>query len=511
MGGGGSKPAPAQQQPLIINEPEPVRPVTEGIAISMAGECDTCSILVDPNISTSSVKLRREFGDITYTQCSKLAKDEDDLRNQRISLQDFLARMSSGQYSRPVGDGSHCETITLSKEAQDKIKTPNDYFLGKIWNQTLFQGSRIRKVSQGGFSRDTKVRIVPSIPFKVVVNANVKGKPTRLDVNIADMMLYHPSPIRLENVQHDAVLSLNDPATTGAGGVVILIPLVASGSSTPSAEFMSRILGNMSNLLNPDPVTGQYPETDAPTGAGWTLNKLLPTDPETNTVTTGFFVWEGAPELERYLSQDTAAIKRTSWRPRGSGGPMYIMTDTAMSMSGSDFSTLLRFPATPPDQAVHRILDGSLVYKCGQKPTEAPPTASGPTELGGGVTTGTMVTRERYTQKKTCDPFFANYERNYGYSPESMLTIVFNVLTFVAIGIGAWIALTLVGDLRSDKFFQSMSFGAGRVLIRVMKGAQEKVKSVGNIQNLIASRNQGVAGLTSAALAAAPAGAAAAQ
>lgn len=508
MGGGGSKPAPAQQQPLIINDPEPVRPVTDGIAISMAGECDTCRILIDPNVSTSSVKLRREFGDITYTQCSKLTKDEDDLRNQRISLQDFLARMSAGQYSRPVGDGSQCETVMLSKENLEKVKTRDDYFRGRV-NGDWFQGSRIRKISQGGFSRDTKVRIVPSIPFKIVVNASVRGVPRRLDVNVADMTLYHPSPIRLENVQHDAVLSLNDPATTGPGGVVILIPLVAKGSSTPSAEFMSRILGNMSNLLNPDPVTGQFPEVDAPTGAEWTLNKLLPTDPQTNTVTSGFFVWEGAPELERYLAENTRFVQRTRWRPRGGNGPLYVMIDTPMSMAGSDFSTLLRFPVTPPAEAIHRILDGTLVYTCGKKVTEAPPAAD--SLDAGGAPTGIVPMRERYTQKQTCDPFYANFEKRYGYNPDSMLRVVFNLLTFVAIGIGAWIALTLVGDLRSDKFFQSISFGAGRVLIRVMKGAQEKVKAVGNIQNLLASRKQGVSGLASAALAAAPMGAAPTQ
>lgn len=499
MGGGGSKPAPSQ--PLIIDEPEPVRPITDGIAISMAGECDTCSILVDPNISSSSVKLRREFGDITFSQCSKLRKDENDLRNTRISLQDFLARMQGGEYSRPVGDGSQCETVTINENALKDIKTVNDYFSRA---GSALQGSRIRKVSQGGFSRDTKVRITPSIPFKVVVNATLNKRPTRLDVTVTDMMLYHPSPIRLENVQHDAVLSLNDPATVGPGNVVILIPLVAKSVSSPSSEFMSRVLGNMSDLLAPDPSTGRYPEIDAPTGAGWSLNKILPTDPETNTVTSGFFVWEGAPELERYVAEDTRSVRRTSWRPRGSRGPMYVMLDTPMSMTGTDYATLLRFPVTPPGEAVHRIIDGTLVYKCG-RPAEA---ATAPTETTEGFTIGGMALREGYRQKKTCDPFFANYEKDYGYSPDRMLTVLFNVLTFVAIGIGAWLALIFVGDLRSDKFFQTLSFGAGRVFIRVIKGAQEKAKSIGNISSMIANRPGGVAGLASTALTAAPSGAA---
>jgi hypothetical protein len=64
----------------------------------------------------------------------------------------------------------------------------------------------------------------------------------------------------------------------------------------------------------------------------------------------------------------------------------------------------------------------------------------------------------------------------YGYTPDQMLGVLFNVLTFVAIAFGAWIALTMVGVYRSDTFFTEFAAGMGTVMARVFKGAAEKAK-----------------------------------
>jgi len=464
MGGGGSKPAAPAPQKLIVEDPQPtgstsvqlqgsdapINMPVDGVSIATAQGCDQCALYVVPDISTSTVKLTREFGDISYSQCKKFDDDQKLVREQKLAFPDFKSRLLAGQYYDFLSNQTHCRQVQFDSETVKNVKDMASFDA----NKGSLQGVRIRKISGGGFSQDTKIQITPSIPLKMSVSVKA-GEPR--DIVVSRMTLYHPSPMRIENVQHDAVLSLNDPVSSGPGGVIVLIPLVAGAADTSSATFMSRVLGNLTQLLEPDPVTGLYAQIDAPTGANWTLNTLLPTDPETNTVQSGIFVWEGTPELERYVSEDTPTIRRTSWRRKNVPAPMYIMLEKPLTMSNSDFSSLLRFPVTPPEQAIHEMLQGSLTYKCGPGGGTAPAGAE------------SFTNREHY---QTCDPFMPNYTKNYGYSPETMLRALFNVLIFVAIGLGVWAALILVGDLRADQFFQSISMTLGKVVVRLFRGAQ---------------------------------------
>ncbi len=464
MGGGGSKPAAPAPQKLIVEDPQPtgstlvqlqgsdapVNMPVDGVSIASAQGCDRCVLSVVPGISTSTVKITREFGDISYSECKKFDDDQKLVREQKLAFGDFKSRLMAGQYYDFLSNQSHCRQVQFDSETIKNVKDMASFDA----NKGALQGVRIRKISGGGFSQDTKIQITPSIPLKMSVSVKA-GEPR--EIIVSRMTLYHPSPMRIENVQHDAVLSLNDPVSTGPGGVVVLIPLVAGSAATPSATFMSRVLGNLTQLLEPDPVTGLYPKIDAPTGSDWTLNTLLPTDPETNAVKSGIFVWEGTPELERYISEDTATIRRTSWRRKKAASPLYVMLEKPLTMSNSDFSSLLRFPVTPPEQAIHEMLQGTLTYKCGPS--------------GGTAPTGTesFTTREQY---QTCDPFMPNYTKFYGYTPESMFRVLFNVLIFVALGLGVWAALILVGDYRTDQFFQSISMTMGKVIVRLFRGAQ---------------------------------------
>jgi hypothetical protein len=74
-----------------------------------------------------------------------------------------------------------------------------------------------------------KLFLEPSMPFQISYN----GQPW----TIKRMVLYHPCPVKIENVQYDAVLQLGDappfapPGTSGIDDIVILIPL--AGSNTP--------------------------------------------------------------------------------------------------------------------------------------------------------------------------------------------------------------------------------------------------------------------------------------
>ena len=434
MGARGSRPAPAAaQQKLIIDDPEPTTTAVDGISIAAAEGCDRCVLSVAPDISTSTVKLTREFGDISFGECKKFEDDEKLVREEKLAFPDFKARLLAGRYYDFLSNKTHCRQVQLDDDTAKKVIDMATFTA----NKASLQGVRIRKISSGGFSQDTKIQITPSIPLKMAVS--VQAGPPR-DIIVKRMTLYHPCPMRIENVQYDAVLSLNDPVLSGPGDVIVLVPLVAGSADTSSATFMSRILGNLTQLLEPDPVTGLYPQIDAPTGADWTLNTLLPTDPETNAVQSGIFVWEGTPELERYVAVDTPSLRRTSWRRKNNPAPLYVMLEKPLTMANSDFSSLLRFPVTPPEQAIHGMLQGSLTYKCGPSEGTAP----------------TGAVRENFRSR--CDPFMPNYTKNYGYSPETMFRAVFNILIFVAMGLGVWAALILVGDLRADQFFQSMSF-----------------------------------------------------
>lgn len=505
MGGGGSKPAAAAPQKLIVEDPQPtgstavqiqgsdapVNMPVDGVSIATAQGCDRCALYVVPDISTSTVKLTREFGDISYGECKRFQDDQARVRAQTLAFSDFKSRLQAGEYYDFLSNRTHCRQVQFDSETLKKVTDLATFDA----NKGSLQSVRIRKISSGGFSRDTKIQITPSIPLKMSVS--VKAGPPR-EIVVSQMTLYHPSPMRIENVQHDAVLSLNDPVATGPGGVVVLIPLVAGSADTSSSTFMSRILGNISQLLQPDPVTGVYPTIDAPTGANWTLNTLLPTDPETNAVQSGIFVWEGTPELERYVSEDTPYIQRTSWRRRNVAAPMYVMLEKPLTMANADFTNLLQFPVTPPEQAIHEMLAGSLTYKCG-------PTAGGTAPTG----TESFTNREHY---QSCDPFMPNYTKNYGYSPETMFRWIFALLFFVALGLGVWAALILVGDLRMDQFFQSMSFTVGKVIVRLFKGLQNVGAAArglaGRFGSSGAAAGFGAAGLGAAGLGAAgmPAG-----
>jgi hypothetical protein len=469
MGGGRSKPAPAPQK-LIVEDPEPtsstlvqlagsdapINMPVDGVSIAIAEGCDQCALTVVPNISTATVKLTRDFGDISYSECKRFLDERKLVNDQKLSFSDYKARLMAGTYYRVLPNKTYCEQLTLSA---DDAKGADSMVMLDI----KFKTGRIRKISGGGFSQDTKIQITPSIPLKMTVS--IRNDPAR-EIIVSQMTLYHPSPMRIENVQHDAVLSLNDPATTGPGGVIVLIPLVSGNLSTPSSEFMSRILGNLSQLLEPDPVTGLYQKIDAPTGADWTLNTLLPTDPETNAVKSGIFVWEGTPELERYVSEDTATIQRTSWRRKRQSAPLYVMLEKPLTMNSSDFTALLQFPVTRPEQAIHEMLQGSLTYKCGPSGGTAP------------TGTGSTVTETFQTR---CDPFMPNYTKNYGYRPEQMIGTLFNVLIFVAMALGVWAALILVGDYRTDQIFQNLSSTLGKLIVRLMKGAQKASQGVGGL------------------------------
>jgi hypothetical protein len=97
-----------------------------------------------------------------------------------------------------------------------------------------------RKTGSENFSELSKLFIKPSMPFQVhYTYDDASGKSQTEKIDVSMMTVYYPSPIRIENVQHDAVLSLGDPSA--GSSAVILIPLTASNIVNAGTAFLDRV------------------------------------------------------------------------------------------------------------------------------------------------------------------------------------------------------------------------------------------------------------------------------
>lgn len=104
MGGGESKPAPPptviEQEPpagsgesSILYPDRPGKPRLDGVTRALANECSTCDLRVSSGISSSSVRLSREFGEVSARECSRYATDLRRMRENQMSIQDFLGNL----------------------------------------------------------------------------------------------------------------------------------------------------------------------------------------------------------------------------------------------------------------------------------------------------------------------------------------------------------------------------------------------------------------------------------
>jgi hypothetical protein len=198
------------------------------------------------------------------------------------------------------------------------------------------------------FSASTKLFIKPTIPFEVTFNG------TSEQINLLTM--YHPSPIRIENVQHDAVLALGDPL--GGNRLIVLIPMVASPKTTEAGNFVGKIATYMTALTGPLPEgKTQYDPVSAPTGADWNLTKLIPVG-QNSIASPAFFTWNSS-EYTQTLISDTPFVRRFGWT--ATPGPQYILMADPISINPVDLESIRRLPLTEPQSAIHPI--GIVSYK----------------------------------------------------------------------------------------------------------------------------------------------------
>lgn len=367
MGGNFSIPSPPP--PITIVRPRPGDGgAIDGLSISSSQGCKRCVLSVPQGVSSSSASIYREQGDISVAECSKLSQDIARVAAREMTIDEFKENARTMKYSSNLNNG-YCAQLSFSSDVLARSDDVNEII--KPENARAFAIRRL--TDAGGYSSGTKIFIRPSIPFHIKFNGE--------DITVSTMTLFHPAPIRVDNIQYDAVLTLGD---IGSDSKVIMVPLAGSIRSSEPGRFISRIAPYIPGTLQPRPGTGLYPRIDVPTGNDWNLSMLFPGSPQggETIVDSDYFVWYTAPPVEKYLKDTITStvnvrgflMNQTTyiydWRPIGPVGKRIIMLNKPIQISSFDLQTIKMLPATPPD--LPPPLMESLVYRAATKCTTAP-------------------------------------------------------------------------------------------------------------------------------------------
>jgi hypothetical protein len=269
--------------------------------------CTPCSLLVPANVSSSAV---------------------------------ILSRTSTASSTCPQGWSTN------------KFSVPRDGYEGECTKD----GTKIL-LGTGPFSSSTKLFIKPTIPFKIMMNGKAH--------DISTLTLYHPSPVRIENVQHDAVLSLGDPSV--GSPFVVLIPIVSSSLGGPAANFVGKIVSQMASFITTDTTTP--PEVSVSTGADWNLSSVIPVG-ERSLAKGSFFTWIGGA-YEQYRSPKSTFYRTIlDWKPM-KPETTYVLMAEPIKVNPTDLTEIMRLPITKPDDSIHQITN--VQYKPGIRKSAASP------------------------------------------------------------------------------------------------------------------------------------------
>jgi len=386
----------------IVEEPKPTMDATDGISISGAEGCNNCTLTLPMGVSAASVQLFREYGDVSEEECKRLTNDLTAVRLSEKALIEVKNNLLDGKYFFDNGNG-FCSQIVPNKEAVDAAKNVSE-LTGAIEKADII---KIRKKSEGGgYSSPTKLFITPSIPFKFSFVGGTRQVTSQFEIK--RITLYRPCPIRIENIQYDAVLSLNDPSDkTSNAKTIILVPIqVKPTPDQDSDRFIGKISSYIPGILLPNPATNQFETINVPTGNDWDVSKLLKPNPD-GSIKNGFFVWTGTPELEKYssitYSGGVATDIRYKWRSASNtNAPIYILMKNPITVSPTTMQKIQMLPVTPSKEAIQFPFPGTLTYKPGPPGSDVvgcqtPPPTSSVSSLFG--------TTEGFEGAAKCDPF----------------------------------------------------------------------------------------------------------
>lgn len=458
---------------------------------------------MDTRATTASVKVTREFGNISSEECKRYQRDRAAVERKEMSFGDFFTGLKNRVYSRPVSqtaNGEFCEQLEMDEELASTI-TDFETFQK---NEGKIKGIRIRKVTGGGsFSSSTKAKLKLSLPIRARYVSEIKnGRPVMKEIVVRSMAIYHPSPVRIENVQHDAVLSLNDPSDEVAGeDTVILIPLMGGNTGAPSETFLSKVVPHIASLAVLDPTTGLYPAVDIPTGSDWNLKDVFWLGPPDGDgyapVQDSYYSWDGLPtfnrseagrlpgrwspnEFWRAFYPDATYSINYGWKDSGSK-VRYFMMGSPASISMTDLSILTReFPPTPAEQAIHAQPDETATYPKVLGAFQPTPPGWPPAPIvykaaeGNALGSQCCGDRAPVPDQPVEQPSFEGFTNpgnpnlRQGISPSFIMTLVFGLVTFIFMAVGAWIALYLI-HRDYDYAWTTFSTNAGKVVGAIIK------------------------------------------
>lgn len=434
MGGATSK-QPAAVQPVVIRGEPPSRNTTiEGLSISTSEGCRDCRLVFPQGSSAASVRMYREFGAIQKSECDRYKQDVIRVRSGQLAWDEFKSNLSRGLYYEERTPG-FCSQLMADTTELGKVATLEAL-------PSVVRYPRIRKIAEdGGFSAETKLFLLPNIPFQFSFNGQT--------ITVSKLALYHPCPLRVENSQYDAVLSLNDPGDATRPAVILMIPIKGDVSPGISGTFFERIASAIPGILQPSQPTGQYDPIDVPTGSNWNLSLLLSGRGTSGgtAVNTGYFVWSALPDMEEYLEVDTAYLKRYAWRPRSNAGPTYIMLKDPVLISPYDLQTLTLLPVTPAERAIHAPLATSVVYNASQT---------------GSDVVGCSTSRESFTDQTSpqCDPFALLPQKAQFTGATLMQTLLGLIIPIVIVIVVFWAVKAASGP--GGEAVMRWAEGAGR-------------------------------------------------
>lgn len=314
----------------------------------------------------------------------------------------------------------------------------------------------LRRPAAGEYSAKTKLFVEPSLPLKISWNGKM--------IDVTKMSVYHPFPLRIENVQYDAVLSLNDPSDGST--TVVLIPLVASSNGSPSIEFMDKLAPHIPRAMAVDPTTKTNVPATVPTGTDWMLTKMLPV--RGNRIQSGFYQWFAGRGFDSYVDTSNPFIRHTRWRGREPRAN-YIVVETPANVSSSILSSILMLPRTDPLEAIAPLSPIVTYTPCASTPATAAPV------------------RESFNPE--CDPFGPNgYKDTSAEKSKLLLKIFGGILAAVAIVLAVFLALTLAGSDASIYIKQFGETAGGWIYkqIQSVKGGIGDLK--GNLMETIAAK-----------------------
>lgn len=531
MGGSESKPEPPPVQRVVFR-PSPDPPNARGLTnISVTGgtnACRDCTLSIETGVTNSSVKLSRDFGNFSDAECLQYQRDLLKV-GKEISFQDFFTRLQAGGYSRPTferpagdpqGAAQFCEQIFFDEETAAAV---TDFKTFKEKEKDLMS-VRIRQVNgAGNFSSDTKAKYTLSLPVKMSYTAGLRQTPgvprTQMrqvrgrwvttqvmgppgfipdikSTQVKTLTLYHPCPVRIENVQYDAVLSLNDPADSDAD-VIVLVPLKGSNFGSDSESFFGKIVKQLAQISTPDSVTGLFPTADIATGNQWNIEQIFSLkttpadtkDPEKGVrkdipspVANAYFTWMAAPTYKRKKVSESPTELVYAWEPDGRE-VRYFMLQYPVSISLTDLSILTRnMPTTDPKRAIHTIPESpKLLYKRSEPPALSKECGSGTvreTMQNPSDALGSLFSSEDLSSvlkgadgssladtTNTCDPFAMNAQKARGFkiTPSDAARFFFNFLVLIALALGTWAAFYSVLQ-NYDMKFTDFASDAGKVI-----------------------------------------------